>query len=50
VDRDDTLTPEQRAAIDASIAEGLENFQDGRSLGPFPTAEAAIRALKRATS
>src|SRR2546430_17442058 len=50
VDRDDTLTPEQRAAIDASITEGLEDFQDGRSLGPFPTAEAAIRALKRATS
>ena len=41
-----TLTP--KSIIDREIALGLEDFKRGRSIGPFRTAKAAIRALRRA--
>jgi AbrB family looped-hinge helix DNA binding protein len=42
-----TLTP--KSLVDRDIAEGLEDFKKGRSMGPFETADAAIKALRRAT-
>jgi AbrB family looped-hinge helix DNA binding protein len=50
VDREEALTPDEKARIDASIGEGLEDFKQGRFIGPFKSAKAAVRALKRATS
>ena len=41
-----TLTPKR--LIDREIALALEDFKRGRSIGPFRTAKAAIRALRRA--
>jgi AbrB family looped-hinge helix DNA binding protein len=41
-----TLTPKR--VIDREIALALEDFKKGRFIGPFRTAEAAIRALRRA--
>ncbi len=41
-----TLTPQ--SVIDRSIAQGLKDFDEGRALGPFKSAKAAIRALHRA--
>jgi len=41
-----TLTP--KMAIDRDIGLALENFKQGRIIDPFRTAEAAIRALRRA--
>ncbi len=41
-----TLTPKN--IIDREIALGLEDFRRGRFIGPFRTAGAAIRALRRA--
>lgn len=41
-----TLTP--KSIIDREIALGLENFKQGRFIGPFRTAKAAVRALRRA--
>ncbi len=41
-----TLTPKR--AIDRELALALEDFKQGRSIGPFRTAKAAIRALRRA--
>lgn len=40
------LTP--KMAIDRDIGLALEDFKQGRFIGPFRTAEAAIRALRRA--
>jgi len=50
----DEYTPEQRWAIDAGIAEGLEDFRRGRSYGPFASAKEAsayieLMAKQRAT-
>ena len=42
-----TLTP--KSIVDRDIAEGLEDFKQGRSLGPFETADAAVKALRRTT-
>jgi len=42
-----TLTP--KSIVDRDIAEGLEDFKKGRSIGPFKTADAATRALRQAT-
>jgi predicted transcriptional regulator len=39
-------TPAQRRFIDARIAEGLEDFRNGRFYGPFETADEAIASLK----
>ena len=41
-----TLTP--KMAIDRDIGLALEDFKQGRFIGPFRTAKAAIRALRRA--
>ncbi len=38
------LTP--KALVDKRIAEGLEDFKRGRTLGPFHSAREAMRALK----
>lgn len=35
-----------RAAVDAAIAEGLEDIKKGRVLGPFTNAKEAMRALR----
>ena len=42
-----TLTP--KSLVDREIAEGLEDFKKGRTLGPFKTADAAVKALRRTT-
>lgn len=41
-----TLTP--KSAIDRELALALQDFKRGRYIGPFRTAKAAIRALRRA--
>ena len=41
-----TLTP--KSLVDREIAEGLEDFRQGRFLGPFKSAKEGIRALRRA--
>ena len=40
-----TLTP--RSVIDQELALALEDYKKGRFIGPFRTAKAAIRALRR---
>ena len=41
-----TLTPKR--VIDRELALALEDFRRGRFIGPFRTAKAAARALRRA--
>ena len=41
-----TLTP--KSAIDRELAKALEDYKQGRFIGPFRTAKAAIRTLRRA--
>jgi AbrB family looped-hinge helix DNA binding protein len=43
---DDEYTPEQRRIIDAGIAEGMEDFKQGRFFGPFNTADEAIASME----
>ena len=43
-----TLTPKR--VIDRELALALEDFRRGRSIGPFRTAKAAVRALRRAAT
>ncbi len=50
VDAEDVLAPAQKVLIDARIAEGLEDIKRGRVYGPFDSAEAMVRSLRRATS
>ena len=45
VDADEVLTPEQQAAIDAWLAEGLQDLQEGRVYGPFESVESMVRHL-----
>src|SRR5712691_1904509 len=45
VDADEVLTPEQRAVIDARLAEGLEDIKQGRVYGPFDSVEAMVQSL-----
>jgi bifunctional DNA-binding transcriptional regulator/antitoxin component of YhaV-PrlF toxin-antitoxin module len=42
---DDECTPEQRRAIDAQLAEGLDDVKHGRIVGPFETHEEMIEFL-----
>ena len=42
---DDEYTPEQRAVIDAQLAEGLADLKAGRVRGPFSTHEEFIASL-----
>jgi AbrB family looped-hinge helix DNA binding protein len=48
VDADELLTPEQKAKIDARLAEGLEDIKQGRVYGPFDSVEAMVQSLHRA--
>jgi AbrB family looped-hinge helix DNA binding protein len=41
-----TLTPKR--VVDWDLALALEDFKEGRFIGPFRTAKAAVRALRRA--
>ncbi len=41
-----TLTP--KSVIDQELALALEDYKQGRFIGPFRTAKAATRALRRA--
>ena len=43
-----TFTP--KSVIDRGIEESLEDFREGRSYGPFETAEAMIASLRREVS
>jgi bifunctional DNA-binding transcriptional regulator/antitoxin component of YhaV-PrlF toxin-antitoxin module len=43
---DEEYTPAQRRAIDRGIARGLEDIRQGRTHGPFATADEAIAYLK----
>jgi AbrB family looped-hinge helix DNA binding protein len=45
VDAEDVLTPEQKAVIDAGIAEGLEDIKQGRVYGPFDSVDAMLGSL-----
>jgi hypothetical protein len=42
----DEYTPGQRRVIDRGIAKGLEDIRNGRTHGPFTTADAAIAHLQ----
>jgi AbrB family looped-hinge helix DNA binding protein len=50
VDADDeVLTAEQKAYIDARLAEGMEDIKQGRTHGPFASVEALRASLHTAT-
>ena len=42
-----TLTPE--TLVDCRLAEGLKDIEEGRTYGPFNTAEKMIASLNRTT-
>ena len=44
---DDEYTPEQRRSIDARLKDALEEVKQGRTAGPFDSAEGMIASLKR---
>ena len=50
VDADEVLTPEQKATIDARLAEGLRDLQEGRVYGPFESVDAMVQSLHRTTA
>ena len=41
-----TLTP--KSVVDRELDLALEDYEEGRSIGPFETTEAAVRALRSA--
>ena len=43
----DEYTPEERRAIDAELAESLEDVKKGRIYGPFDTMEEVERSLRK---
>ena len=45
VDADEVLTPAQKAAIDARLAEGLRDIEEGRIYGPFDSVETLVQSL-----
>ena len=45
VDRDEDLTPQERAVIDAGLAEAEEDLKAGRVSGPFTTVDELKRHL-----
>ena len=45
VNADEVPTPAQRAAIDAHLAEGLEDVKRGRVYGPFDSVETMLHSL-----
>jgi bifunctional DNA-binding transcriptional regulator/antitoxin component of YhaV-PrlF toxin-antitoxin module len=42
----DEYTPEQRRVIDARLQKSEDEFKNGRTLGPFDTAEDMIASMK----
>ena len=44
---DDEYTPAQRRAIDARLSESFEDIKNGRTHGPFDTADQAIKFLQK---
>ncbi len=44
---DNEYTPEQRRIIDARLAESEEDFKQGRTFGPFNTADEMIASIKQ---
>ena len=47
VDADEVLTPEQKAEIDARLAEAEADIRAGRVYGPFDSVDAMIQSLHR---
>jgi AbrB family looped-hinge helix DNA binding protein len=45
VDVDDVLTPEQKAALDASLTEGIEDMKQGWVHGPFSSVQNMLHSL-----
>ena len=43
---DDEYTPAQRRMIDAQLNEGLEDIRQGRTFGPFDTAEEMAASIE----
>lgn len=43
---DDEYTPAERRAVDAQLAEGLQDIREGRTAGPFDTANEMIAHMK----
>jgi bifunctional DNA-binding transcriptional regulator/antitoxin component of YhaV-PrlF toxin-antitoxin module len=46
-DAEPEYTPEQRRIIDARLARGLADVRQGRTAGPFETADEMIASMKR---
>ncbi len=44
---DEEYTPAQRRALDRELAKGLEDVRNGRTYGPFDTAENTIKFLRQ---
>jgi len=47
VDADELLTAEQKAQIDARLAEGLEDIKQGRMYDPFHSVESMVDSLQK---
>src|SRR6266496_5530 len=47
---DDEYTPAQRRVIDRGIAKSLKEYKQGRSFGPFETAEEFVASLHKRAS
>ncbi len=45
VDRDEVLTPAQKAQIDARLAEAEEDIKQGRVYGPFDSVDDMLQTL-----
>lgn len=50
VDADEILTPEQKEAIDKSLAEGLEDIKQGKLHGPFSSVQNMLHSLRGANT
>ena len=44
---DDEYIPEQRRRVDAELAKGLQDLKEGRTRGPFNTADEMITSMKQ---
>ena len=44
---DDDYTPEQRRKVDAELAKGLQDLKEGRTYGPFNTADEMIASMEK---
>jgi hypothetical protein len=44
---DDEYTPTQRRTMDARLAKGLEDVKQGRTVGPFHTADEMIASMNQ---